>query len=43
VAVARQIKAADGRWRRDDQRWVIRSGQAEQLDLLDRMVDPPLQ
>jgi hypothetical protein len=43
AAIARQIKAAGGQWRRDYTLRAIRYGQAERLDLLDRMVDPPLQ
>jgi len=40
AAVARRIKAAGGHWRRDYKLWAIRYAQAEQLDLLDRMVEP---
>jgi|SRR5215813_6428854 len=40
ATVARQIKQAGGHWRRDYKLWAIRYAQAEQLQLLDRMVDP---
>ena len=39
AAVARRIKEAGGQWRRDYKLWAIRYAQAEQLDLLDRMVE----
>ncbi len=43
ATVARQIKAAGGQWRRDYKLWAIRYAQAEQLQLLDRIVDPDVQ
>lgn len=43
AAVARRIKAAGGQWHRDDKLWAIRSAQAAQLDLLDRMVKVELE
>jgi hypothetical protein len=39
AAVARQIKQAGGQWRRDLQLWAISYARAEQLQLLDRMVE----
>lgn len=41
VEVARQIKAAGGMWRRDLRLWSITYGQAAQLGLHERIVDPP--
>jgi len=43
ATVARQIKEAGGHWRRDYKLWAIRYAQAEQLQLLDRIVDPEAQ
>lgn len=43
AAIARQIKQAGGQWRRDYKLWAIRYDQAEQLDLLDRMVEPDVE
>jgi hypothetical protein len=40
AAIARRIKDAGGQWRRDYKLWAIQYAQAEQLDLLDRMVEP---
>jgi hypothetical protein len=39
AAIARQIKQAGGQWRRDYKLWALRYAQAEQLDLLDRIVE----
>lgn len=40
AAIARRIKEAGGQWRRDDKLWAISYARAEQLGLLDRMVEP---
>jgi hypothetical protein len=39
AVVARRIKQAGGQWRRDYKLWALCYAQAEQLDLLDRMVE----
>lgn len=43
AAVARRIKAAGGQWQRRYKLWALPYGQAEHLDLLDRLTDPPVQ
>ena len=43
AAVARRIKAAGGQWHRAYKLWAIRYAQAEQLELLDRMVEPGIE
>src|SRR5947209_1389652 len=43
AALARRIKDAGGQWRRDYKLWALRYAQVEQLDLLDRMVEPDVE
>ncbi len=43
AAVARRSKEAGGQWRRDYTLWALRYAQAEQLDLLDQMVEPKVE